>query len=38
LAEVASGTTHATGKIPLDFANTHAHVVENRLTSQSVAR
>ncbi len=38
LAEVASGTTRATGKIPLDFANTHAHVVHNRLTSQGVAR
>lgn len=38
LAEVASGTTRATGKIPLDFANTHAHVVQNRLTSHGVAR
>jgi hypothetical protein len=38
LAEVASGTTRATGRIPLDFANTHAHLVENRLTSQGVAR
>ncbi len=37
LAEVASGTTRATGKVPLDFANTHAHVVHNRLTSQGVA-
>ena len=38
LAEVASGTTRATGKIPLDFTNTHAHVVQNRLTSHGVAR
>jgi hypothetical protein len=38
LAEVASGTTRATGKVPLEFANTHAHVVHNRLTSQGVAR
>jgi hypothetical protein len=37
VAEVASGTTRATGKVPLDFANTHAHVVHNRLTSQGVA-
>ena len=38
LAEVASGTTRATGKIPLEFVNTHAHVTHNRLTSQGVAR
>ncbi|HEV8440727.1 MAG TPA: DUF1326 domain-containing protein [Methylomirabilota bacterium] len=38
LAEVASGTTRATGKIPLEFTNTHAHLVHNRLTSQGVAR
>jgi hypothetical protein len=38
LAEVASGTTRATGRIPLDFANTHARLVENRLTSQGVAQ
>ena len=37
LAEVASGTTRATGKIPLEFANTHAHLVHNRLTSQGLA-
>ena len=33
LAEVASGRTRATGVIPLEFANTHAHLVHNRLTS-----
>jgi hypothetical protein len=38
LAEVASGTTRATGKISLDFAHTHAHLVRNRLTSRGVAR
>lgn len=38
LAEVASGTTRATGKIPLDFARTHAHLVRNRLTSSGVVR
>jgi hypothetical protein len=38
LAEVASGTTRATGKIPLEFTDTHAHVVHNRLTSQGVAQ
>ena len=38
LAEVASGTTRATGKVPLGFVNTHAHVAHNRLTSHGVAR
>jgi hypothetical protein len=38
LAEVASGTTHATGKIPLRFADSHAHLVDNRLTSGGVAK
>jgi hypothetical protein len=37
-AEVASGTTRATGRILLDFAHTHAHLVRNRLTSRGVAR
>ena len=37
LAEVASGSTRATGKVPLEFTNTHAHVVHNRLTAQGVA-
>jgi hypothetical protein len=38
LAEVASGTTRATGKIALEFTDTHAHLVHNRLTSEGVAR
>ena len=38
LAEVASGTTRATGKVPLEFTGSHAHVVHNRLTSQGVAQ
>jgi hypothetical protein len=37
-AEVASGTTRATGKIPLQFADSHAHLVYNRLTSAGVAK
>jgi len=37
LAEVASGRTRATGVIPLELANTHAHLVQNRLTSTGVA-
>jgi len=37
LAEVASGRTRATGAIPLELANTHAHLVRNRLTSAGVA-
>jgi hypothetical protein len=37
LAEVASGSTRATGNVPLAFTNTHAHVVHNRLTAQGVA-
>jgi hypothetical protein len=37
LAEVASGSTRATGKVPLESTNTHAHVVHNRLTAQGVA-
>ena len=37
LAEVASGRTRATGVIPLELANTHAHLVHNRLTSTGVA-
>ena len=36
-AEVADGTTRGPGAIPLDVANTHAHVVRNRLSSQGVA-
>jgi hypothetical protein len=38
LAEVAGGTTRGPGAIPLDFTNTHAHVVQHRLNSQGVAR
>lgn len=37
LAEVASGRTRATGAVPLSFANTHAHLVYNRVTSAGVA-
>lgn len=33
IAEVASGTTRASGSIPLDFAKTHAHFASARLTS-----
>jgi hypothetical protein len=38
LAEVASGRTRATGKVPLSLASTHAHLASNRLTSAGVAR
>lgn len=34
LAEVASGTTRATGDVPLDFAGSHAHMVYNTMTSE----
>ena len=37
LAEVASGTTKATGAVPLEFDNSHAHLVENRFTSRGLA-
>ncbi len=37
LAEVASGTTKATGEIPLDFAKSHAHLVYNRTSSSGIA-
>ena len=33
LAEVASGTTKATGEVPLDFTDSHAHMVYNTMTS-----
>ncbi len=36
-AEVASGTTKGIGAVPLDFANSHAHLVDNRFTSQGLA-
>jgi hypothetical protein len=38
LAEVASGRTSATGAIPLEIENTHAHMAHNRLTSTGVAK
>ncbi len=38
LAEVASGTTKASGAVPLDFAKSHAHLVYNRVTSAGIAR
>jgi hypothetical protein len=37
LAEVASGTTRATGAVPLSFSRRHAHLVYNALTSQGPA-
>jgi hypothetical protein len=33
MAEVASGTTKATGVIPLYFANSHAHFADSTFTS-----
>lgn len=33
IAEVASGTTKATGVVPLDFANSHAHFADSNFTS-----
>jgi hypothetical protein len=33
LAEVASGSTTATGVVPLQFKNSHAHLVYNAMTS-----
>jgi hypothetical protein len=33
IAEVASGTTKATGVVPLDFANSHAHFADSKITS-----
>lgn len=35
-AEVASGTTKATGAVGLEFANSHAHLVDNQITSKGV--
>jgi len=37
IAEVASGTTKASGAIPLDFANSHAHFAAAALTSKGLA-
>ncbi len=36
IAEVASGTTKASGVIPLEFANSHAHFADAPLTSGGV--
>ena len=36
IAEVASGTTKASGQVPLDFSNSHAHFVDVCLTSKGV--
>lgn len=33
LAEVASGTSKATGAVPLEFANSHAHLCQSTFTS-----
>lgn len=37
LAEVASGGTKATGAIPLEFSNSHAHFADSTLTSNGLA-
>ena len=37
VAEVARGTTRASGAVPLEFANSHAHLVHNTMTSGGVA-
>jgi len=37
IAEVASGTTRASGAIPLDFAKSHAHFANSTLTSAGLA-
>lgn len=36
MAEVASGTTKATGAVPLEFAKSHAHLANNTLTSSGL--
>ncbi len=36
IAEVASGTTKATGAVPLDFSNSHAHFAESTMTSRGI--
>ena len=38
LAEVAGGTIRGPGAVRFDVTNTRAHVVQNCLTSQGVAR
>lgn len=37
LAEVASGTTAATGAVPLELVKSHAHLVYNRMSSAGIA-
>jgi hypothetical protein len=36
LAEVAQGTTTGTGAVPLSFEHSHAHIVDNEMTSHGV--
>ncbi len=36
LAEVASGTTKATGAVPLDFSSSHAHFTDSITTSRGI--
>lgn len=36
LAEVASGTTKATGAVPLEFAGSHAHFADSVMTSSGI--
>jgi hypothetical protein len=36
IAEVASGTTKATGVVPLDFANSHAHFADSTFSSDGI--
>ncbi len=36
-AEVARGRTRASGAVPLEFENSHAHLVRNTMTSSGVA-
>jgi hypothetical protein len=36
LAEVASGTTKASGVVPLEFTNSHAHFANAPLTSEGL--
>ncbi len=36
IAEVASGTTKATGDVPLDFANSHAHFADSTFSSDGI--
>jgi hypothetical protein len=38
LAEVAMGTTSATGAVPLELDKSHAHLVYNRMSAGGIAR